>query len=82
LQCAARALAGFKRVSFAALERVIVAAAIEDDAGISHDHAGPKQAVQAGLEAHHVAILVHDRDVAGIAVMASIAVKDLLHWAI
>src|ERR1051325_12055837 len=58
LQCAARPLSGQQRVGLARHQRVVVAAAVEDEAEISHDDAGAEAAVQAWLEAHHVAILV------------------------
>src|SRR4029077_15728343 len=65
LQSTAWPLARFERIGLAAGERVVVAAAVEDDAGVAHDHSGPEWAVQAGHETHHVAILVDRSNVAG-----------------
>ncbi len=47
LQRAARALAGLEGVGLAADQRIIVAAAIEEDAGVAHDDAGAEQ-IRAG----------------------------------
>jgi hypothetical protein len=48
----------------------ISTAAVEDETGISPDAPRSETAMQARLEAHHVAILVDDRDIARVTVVA------------
>ena len=76
LQRAAGPLSGLKRVGLTANQRVIVATAVEDDSRISHHDSRSEQAVKAGLEAHHVAVLIDDCDVAGVAVEVRVAVEN------
>src|SRR5215469_7131688 len=71
--------AWFERIGVAADQRIIVTTAVKDDAGVSHDYPGPERAVQTGCKTHHVALLVNDRDVAGVAVMAGVTVESDLH---
>ena len=73
LQRAARPLSRLERIGFACNEGVVIATAIEDEPEIAHHDARAPAAVKARLEADHVAVLVDDGDVAGVAAVAGIA---------
>src|SRR5579864_374788 len=54
-------------------ERVVIAAAVEDESQVPHHHLGAEPAVQAGGERDHVAFFVHYGDIAGIAFVIGMA---------
>ena len=67
LQCGSRPFAGLQRIRFAGLEGEVVGAAIEEDAEPGHHDARAPRAVDARLEADHVAVLVDDGQIARVA---------------
>ena len=66
-------LPGASALASPGYERVVVAAAVEDEPEVAHHDAGAEAAVQARLEADHVAILVDHGDVARVALVIGFA---------
>ena len=82
LQGAARPLTGRERIRFAGFERVVITATVEDESEVAHHHTSPKRAVQTRCECNHVPHAVHDRDVAGVAIVIREITGRNLHWSI
>ena len=68
-------LPGSSAFGLARRERVVVAAAVEDEAQVAHHDARAEPAVQAGLETDHVVVLVDHGDVAGVAFVIGLTLE-------
>src|SRR5204863_9512005 len=78
----ARPFAGRERVGFARHQRVVVAAAVEDESELAHDHTRAEAAVEARPEADHVAVLVDDGEIARVALLIRFTHEADMDWTI